>query len=126
MAEAEDNQETIREFKPLWRRIEGTGNNLANVAKMLIVSFSTYPEHSVHGNPFTPFSIMLLTGPTYPVADKLANNEFLVELDLWANIFNEEPAYLETVWNFYYLMTICGYWSLSRTPGLLQGNGFYQ
>ena len=33
MAEAEDKQETIREFKPLSRLIEGTRNNLAKVAK---------------------------------------------------------------------------------------------
>ena len=26
---------------------------------------------------------MLLTGPTYPVANRLEKNEFLVELDLW-------------------------------------------
>ena len=39
---------------------------------MVLVSFSTDPEHSVHGNPSTPFSIMLLTGPTYPVANRLA------------------------------------------------------
>ena len=38
---------------------------------------------------------------------------------------NEEPACLEMVWNSYHLMTIFGYWCLSRTPGLLQGNGFY-
>ena len=57
MAEAEDKQETIREFKPLSRLIEGTRKNLTKVAKkMFLVSFSTYPEHSVHGNPFTPFS----------------------------------------------------------------------
>ena len=109
MAEAEDKQETIREFKPLSRLIGGKQNNLAKVAKMFLVSFSTYPEHSVHGNSLTPFSIMLLTGPTYPVANRLVKNEFLAELDLWANIFNEEPACLEMVWNFYYLMTICGY-----------------
>ena len=47
---------------------------------------------------------MLLTGSTYPVANRLAKNEFLVELD-----FNEEPACLEMVWNIYYLMTICRY-----------------
>ena len=33
MAEAEDKQETIREFKPLSRLIEGTRNNLARVAE---------------------------------------------------------------------------------------------
>ena len=73
MTEAEDKQETIREFKPLSRLIGGTQNNLAKVAKMFLVSFSTYPEHSVHGNPLTPLSIML-AGPTYPVANRLANN----------------------------------------------------
>ena len=45
MAEAEDKQETIREFKPLSRLIGGTQNNLAKFAKMFLVSFSTYPEH---------------------------------------------------------------------------------
>ena len=54
MAEAEDKQETTREFKPLSRLIGGTRNNLAKVVKMFLVSFSTYPEHSVHGNPFNP------------------------------------------------------------------------
>ena len=39
--------------------------------KMFLVSFSTYPEHSVYGNPLTPLSIML-AGPTYPVANRLA------------------------------------------------------
>ena len=83
MAEADDKQERIRAFKPLSRLIEGTGNNPAKVDKKLFfVSFSTYPEHSVHGNPFTRFSITLLTGSIYPVANKLAKNEFLVELDL--------------------------------------------
>ena len=48
---------------------------------------------------------MLLTGSSYPVANRLAKKQFLVELD----IFNEEPACLEMVWIFYYLMTICGY-----------------
>ena len=33
MTEAEDKQETIREFKPLSRLIGGTQNNLAKVAK---------------------------------------------------------------------------------------------
>ena len=126
MAEAEDKQETIREFNPLSRLIGGTRNNLAKIAtKIFLVSFPTYPEPSVHGNPFNPFSIMLLTGPTYPVANRVAKKEFLVELDLWAKMFNEEPVCPEMLCNFYYLMTICGYWCLSRTPGLLQGNGFY-
>ena len=71
---------------------------------MFLASFSTYTEHSVNGNPFPPFSMMLLT-----VANRLTKNEFLFQLDLWANIFNEEPVRLEMVWNFYYLMTICGY-----------------
>ena len=47
---------------------------------------------------------MLLTGSTNPVGNRLAKNEFLVELDL-----NEEPACLEMVWNIDHLMTICGY-----------------
>ena len=40
---------------------------------------------------------MLLTGPTYTVANRLVKNEFLVELDLRQNIFNEEPACLDGV-----------------------------
>ena len=110
MVEAEDKQETIRDFKPLSCVIGGTRNNSAKVAKskMFLASFSTYPEHSVHGNPFTPSSIMLLTSPTYPVANRLRENEFIVELDLWENIFNEACACPEIV-NFYYFMTICGY-----------------
>ena len=79
---------------------------------MFLVSFSTYPEHSMHGNSYTPFSIMLLTDPTYAVANRLAKMNFSSNLTCGQNIFNEEPACLETVWNFYYL-------------GLLQGNGFY-
>ena len=72
MAEAENKQETNREFKPLSRLIGGTRNNLAKVVKMFLVSFSTYHEHSMHENPFTPFSMMLLTGPTCPIANRLA------------------------------------------------------
>ena len=113
MTEAEDKQETIGEFKPLSRLIGGTRNNLAKVVKMFLLSFSSYPEHSVHGNSYTPFSIMLLTDPTYPVANRLAKMNFSSNLTCGQNIFNEEPACLEMVWNFYYL-------------GLLQGNGFYQ
>ena len=55
MAEADDKQETTREFRPQSRLIVGTQNNLAYVAKMFLVSYSTYPEQLVHGNPFTPF-----------------------------------------------------------------------
>ena len=43
---------------------------------------------------------MLLTGPTHPVANRFENNECLVEFDVSANIFNEEPACPEMVWNF--------------------------
>ena len=71
-----------RGHRLLSRLIGGTRNNLAKVAKQMFrVSFSTYPEHSVHGNSFTPFSTMLLTGSTYPVANRLAKIEFPVELN---------------------------------------------
>ena len=66
------NTKQSESSNPLSRLIGGTQDNRAKVAKMFLVSFSTYPEHSVHRNPFTPLSIMLLTGPTFPVADRFA------------------------------------------------------
>ena len=73
----------------------------------------------------SPFSIMLLMGPTYPVANRLAKNEFRVEIRLIGKTFLVKslpvPKWCGT---FYYLMTICAYWCVSRTPRLLQGNGF--
>ena len=47
---------------------------------------------------------MFLTGPTYPIANRLAKNELLVELDLWAKHFNEDPACLETVCIFFIIL----------------------
>ena len=70
MAKAEDKQDTIREYfrvqtsvVPNWRNAKQSSQGRY---KMFVVSFLTYPEYSVHGNPFNPFSIMLLTGPHIP------------------------------------------------------------
>ena len=73
MTEAEDKQETIREFKPLSRLIGGTQNNLAKVAKNVpCIIFNLSWTFSARKS-LTPLSIML-AGPTYPVANRLANN----------------------------------------------------
>ena len=93
---------------------------------MFLASFSTYPEHSVHGNSFTPFSIMLLTGSTYPVANRLTKNEFLVELDLWAKQFLIKSLPVSKWCGTFIILWLFVVTNvLSRTPGLLQGNGFY-
>ena len=125
MAEVEDKQETIREFKPLSCLIGGTRNNLAKVAKNVPCIIFDLSLTFCAWNPFTPFSIMLLTGPTYPVANRLAKNEFFVELVLWAKHLWWRACLSWNCVDFYYLMTICGYWCLRRTHGLLQGKGFY-
>ena len=84
MAKAEDKQDTIREFKPLSRLIGETRNNLAKVAtKCSLCHFRPILNIQCMEIRPPPLSIMLLTGPTYPVANRLEKNEFLVELDLW-------------------------------------------
>ena len=98
MAEAWGKQEAIREFKPLSRLVGGTWNHLAKVAEkhLFLVSFSTYPEHAVHGNPFPPFSLMLLNGP---YTQLLTNSQEINFSNLIRrrNIFNEEPVCPETI-----------------------------
>ena len=76
MAEAEDEQETIREFKPLSRLIGGTQNNLAKVAikcslyhflPILNIQCTEIRSPPIHN---------VVNSPIYPVANRLAKINF--------------------------------------------------
>ena len=117
-------KETIREFKPLSRLIGGTRNNLAKVAKnvpciIFDLSWTFSARKSVR-----PFSIILLTGPTYPVANRLAKwISRRIRLVGKTSIMKSLPV---PKWcGIFIILWLFVVWCLSRTPGLLQGNGFY-